>query len=158
MKRMKKKMLILLVTAIAMLSMAMPASAAVSKASQGSLKPGLTYRTSGKYTRKFFKTATLYMKQKKGTAIYKQANGRQVKVSSYAKVRVIIRQGGENGKIVKNTIWKDGTFTFKCKANQKYTVEVSYIDIEKGKVLVGPRYFHKWQSYPTWNWIIWSLT
>ena len=152
MKKMKRKMLILLAALITMMGVATTASAEISHKSEGPLKPGRTYVTAGIYTQKFFKKATLTMKQKKGKAIYTLANGRKVTVSSYAKVRVIIRKGGENGKIVVNKIWKDGTFTYKCNANQKYTVEVSYIDIAKGKVLIGPRYFKEWKTYPTWKW------
>ena len=56
MKKMKKKWMIVLVTLILAMTMAIPALAEVSRASQGALKPGRTYVTAGIYKQKFKKS------------------------------------------------------------------------------------------------------
>lgn len=154
MKKMKKRLMILLVTLIAAMSMTFPASAAqVKYKGNGYLTPGVEYVVRVKYVSKVFKSSYLILKQNKGTARYKKANGRITNKSVYGKIRVVIKEGGDNGKTVVNKIWKNGTFTYKCRTNTNYTIKVSYEGTTAGQVLIGPLYYQGWGQYPYWKWV-----
>lgn len=160
MMKMKKAMLVLLITLIAFANTALPVAAAAkiptskknSYASSGYVQPGLLYISRFRYNSWFFKTRTMTLKQSKGKAIYEKANKRLTTVAAYAKLRVTIVEGGDKGKIVYQGIWNDGSMKYKCKTNKNYTVYIEYLGIAKGDVLFGPLYSkNAWSVKPRWQ-------
>lgn len=154
MKRFGKKLVMLATMMIMALSLVMPSSAAETKkvstgwAGYGYGEENKTYITYVKTT-SWKKTITL--KQKKGTLNYKKANGKKTTRSSYAKLRVVIREKNEKGKLVAKTTWSGGTLKFKGKANKTYYMEVTYLEPVSGKVLFGPLYRQNWKKSVRWE-------
>lgn len=154
MKRWKKKLAVMVTMMIMVFSMAITAFAAKTKmistgwAGYGHGKENTTYCT---YVKTTSLKKTVVLKQKKGTLYYKKANGKMTTRSSYAKLKVVIRENNDKGKVVAQTTWSTGTFKWKGKAKKTYYLEVTYMDPVSGKVLIGPLYRQGWKNTVYWE-------
>lgn len=154
MKRWKKKLAVMATMMMMVFSMAITAFAAKTKMistgwyGYGRGEENTTYCT---YVKTTALKKTVVLKQKKGTLYYKKANGKKTTRSSYAKLKVVIRENNDKGKVVAQTTWNSGTLKIKGKAKKTYYLEVTYMDPVSGKILVGPLYRQGWKNTVYWE-------
>lgn len=149
MKRSGKKLAVMIMMAVVILSMAVPAHAKmIITTGFGYGKEDTTYCTTVRTTGI---KKTLVLKQTKGTLIYKKVNGSTTTRSSYAEFRVVIRENGQNGKIVLNKVWSSGTLKWKGRVNKQYYVELEYVKPVGWEVIFGPMYRQDWKKEARWT-------
>lgn len=97
------------------------------------------------------------LKQKKGTAVYRGANGTCVNVGVYGEFHLVIREyknaSDRKGTVVYQGYWRDGSFTYKTKVGKTYTCDMEYLGKARGNVLIGPLYYVRMAKQPQVGWV-----